>query len=75
MVYRSAFEGFRRYKEEPIASWRESNDVVARIGGWKAYARESQGVDVVPKADTTNVAPTSGDAAKPAPNARPEQRK
>lgn len=24
-------------------AWRESNDLVARIGGWQAYAREGQG--------------------------------
>ena len=31
--YRSAFEGFVPYREQPLAPWRELNDEVARIGG------------------------------------------
>ena len=41
--YRSAFEGYRRYDDQPVGSWREANDLVGRIGGWQAYAREGQG--------------------------------
>ena len=41
--YRSAFEGYRAYSEQPVESWRAANDLVGRIGGWQAYARESQG--------------------------------
>lgn len=40
--YRSAFSGYRAISDEPAASWREANDLVARIGGWRVYARESQ---------------------------------
>ena len=31
--------------EEPPISWREANDTTARIGGWRAYAREAQQPD------------------------------
>lgn len=41
--YRSAFEGYRPFKDQPVQSWREANDLVGRIGGWQAYAREGQG--------------------------------
>lgn len=41
--YRSAFEGYKTFNEQPVLSWRESNNVVGRIGGWQAYAREGQG--------------------------------
>ena len=41
--YRSAFEGYRRYDDQPVGSWREANDLVGRIGGWQAYSREGQG--------------------------------
>lgn len=41
-AWRSAFEGYQPYTEAPLASWRESNDQVGRIGGWRAYAREVQ---------------------------------
>lgn len=40
--YRSAFEGYRRYSDEPVGSWRQANDTVRQIGGWQEYARESQ---------------------------------
>jgi len=43
VTYRSAFEGYRRFSAQPVAPWRASNDLVARIGGWQAYARESAG--------------------------------
>ena len=31
---------YRAFKDEPVAPWREVNDRVGRIGGWKVYARE-----------------------------------
>ena len=31
--YESAFEGYRTYRETPLAPWREVNDEVARVGG------------------------------------------
>ena len=41
-AYRSAFDGYRGFTDQPVGSWRKANDDVGRIGGWKAYARESQ---------------------------------
>lgn len=42
LQYRSAFAGYRRLDAEssPLA-WREANDRVERVGGWRAYAREA----------------------------------
>ena len=31
--YRSAFEGYRTFREEPLADWRSVNDEVAQAGG------------------------------------------
>lgn len=42
LPYRSAFEGYRPFAEEKVASWKEANDTVGRIGGWRAYARQAQ---------------------------------
>lgn len=42
--YRSAFEGYHAYGDQPVGSWREANDTVRQIGGWQAYAREAQGM-------------------------------
>lgn len=41
-VHRSAFEGYRPNREQPVGDWRKANDDVARAGGWRAYAREAQ---------------------------------
>jgi len=41
--YRSAFEGYRSFQDQPVQSWRQANDLVGQIGGWQAYAREGQG--------------------------------
>ena len=60
-VYRSAFEGYRGFADEPVRSWRETNDTVGRIGGWKAYAREAQAAKARPAA-----AGASAHAAAPA---------
>ncbi|MDZ5455743.1 MULTISPECIES: hypothetical protein [Azohydromonas] len=49
-VYRSTFEGYRAFTDEPVRPWRETNDTVGRIGGWKAYAREIQAPDARPAA-------------------------
>jgi hypothetical protein len=40
--YESPFSTYRRLGEDPPVSWREANDTVTRIGGWRAYAREAQ---------------------------------
>ncbi len=41
--YRSAFEGYRRYADEPVTPWKAANDQVGRIGGWRTYAKEASG--------------------------------
>lgn len=42
-AYRSAFEGYQPFGDQPVASWKDANDTVGRIGGWKAYAQEASG--------------------------------
>ena len=39
---RSAFEGYSAYSDEPVSNWQAANDNVARIGGWREYARQAQ---------------------------------
>jgi|JI7StandDraft_1071085.scaffolds.fasta_scaffold476096_2 hypothetical protein len=31
----------RRATDEPRADWKQANELTARIGGWRAYAREA----------------------------------
>jgi hypothetical protein len=37
----SALSKYRRLDEAPATPWREANEQVLRIGGWRAYAREA----------------------------------
>lgn len=41
LQYRSALSGYRPYADQSMQSWREANDKVGQIGGWRAYAKES----------------------------------
>jgi hypothetical protein len=41
LVHSSAFTSYRAAGEIEVGSWREANDTVARIGGWRVYAREA----------------------------------
>lgn len=61
-VYRSPLAGYRALRDQPVGSWREANDTVGRIGGWRAYARE------VARGEADEAA---GPAASPAPAAAP----
>lgn len=44
LVHRSTLSSYRRTggEDPPATAWREANDTVGRIGGWRAYAREAQ---------------------------------
>jgi hypothetical protein len=40
LVYQSSFQNYQRYSASAIQSWKQSNDTVKDIGGWRAYAKE-----------------------------------
>lgn len=40
-VHSSAFSGYRHQAEPTPIAWKEANDTVTRIGGWRTYAREA----------------------------------
>ena len=46
--YKSTFTNYRPFVDQPIVSWREANDTVAKIGGWRTYAKESQQPEPAP---------------------------
>ncbi len=39
--YTSELVRFQGYTDQAVQSWREANDRVGRIGGWRAYAKEA----------------------------------
>lgn len=57
LVHRSPFATYRAFTGDGPASWRGVNDEVARIGGWKAYAREAYEASKAAQ-------PAAGEAAK-----------
>lgn len=40
LVYQSSFQNYQRYTASAIQPWKQSNDTVKDIGGWRAYAKE-----------------------------------
>lgn len=41
-AFRSALEGYQPYADDGMVSWKEANDSVGRIGGWREYARQAR---------------------------------
>lgn len=58
VIYRSNLADYRVLSDEKVTSWKETNDKVGRIGGWRAYAKEAQ--ESEPTADK----PAPADATK-----------
>lgn len=46
--FQSALEGFKPYTDDKTGNWKGANDVVAGIGGWRAYAKEAAQPDAGP---------------------------
>jgi hypothetical protein len=67
--YESSLAGYRRSGEAKPIGWREANDTVNRIGGWRAYAREAQQPD---PAAGTKPAPVAVEAPAPQPAPTPK---
>ncbi|QKO20538.1 hypothetical protein [Rhodoferax sp. BAB1] len=42
LSYTSPLRGYQTYTDQPVQSWREVNDTVGRIGGWRTYAKEAR---------------------------------
>jgi hypothetical protein len=42
LSYESSLKAIAPQADDKPLSWREANDRVARIGGWRVYAREAQ---------------------------------
>ena len=67
VAYESAFAQYRRFSDEKLIPWREANDTVTRIGGWRVYAREAQQPDPPPGPKPMQSAPPAAEPTKPVP--------
>jgi len=66
LVYSSVLQGYRPNAEVAVGSWKDTNDNVGRIGGWRVYAKEARQPDAVAPGASAASAPTIPDA-KPTP--------
>ena len=66
LSYVSSFSRYRLLGDEKPVSWRDANDNVTRIGGWRVYAREAQQPDPAPAVPAAPAA-IPNDKAKPMP--------
>ena len=62
VAYESAFKGYRKLEDQPVTSWRDANDLVHRLGGWKAFA----GGKVPGDSESSSRPAQSPDKAQPA---------
>ena len=51
--YQSTFDAYRAQGDVTLLPWREANDRVRAIGGWRFYAREAQQSDGPPTGQPT----------------------
>lgn len=74
LAFESTLSRYKPMTDQKLGSWREANDTVTRIGGWRSYLKESQVPDATtapPQASPlTPVAPVApnphaGHGAKP----------
>jgi hypothetical protein len=64
--HRSAFKEYHRFDDAPAVRWRDANDTVDRIGGWRSYAREAQSPATSPAAAPAAASAPHTPAPKPA---------
>lgn len=48
IIHESSLSQYRKLTDEQVISWREANETVNRIGGWRAYSREASEPDSAP---------------------------
>lgn len=61
-IYQSPFADYRPLGEDKNTPWKDANDTVGKIGGWRAYAREAADAMKATKAREA----ASSDGSKPA---------
>lgn len=62
LTFESTLSRYKPMTDQKLGSWRDANDTVTRIGGWRSYLKEVQ----TPDAKTTTPAASSATPATPA---------
>jgi outer membrane protein TolC len=47
--YTSPIVDYQKFSDEKVLPWKAANDKVGEIGGWRAYTKEAQAVEALPK--------------------------
>lgn len=45
--FRSALDIYKPMTEEKTIDWKQANELTARVGGWRAYAKEASSAEPV----------------------------
>lgn len=64
--YRSAFTGYRPLSDDKLG-WKQANDEVGHIGGWRSYAREANAPEPAASAPAGTASERPADPAGDAP--------
>ena len=68
LTYESSFRNYQPLGNDKVGGWKEANDNVGRIGGWRVYAREAATPDAVttqPASSATESSPIEPVKAAP----------
>lgn len=66
VTYGSSLSSYRRLGDDRRTDWKEANETVNRIGGWRAYTREAQQPEAPASAPATSGAPAVTSRTAPA---------
>ena len=61
VIYRSPFHDYRGLGEDKLIPWKQANDEVGRIGGWRVYAREARD-PAIPATSSPQATPSPAEA-------------
>ncbi len=64
LSFKSVLTSYRPFVDQDLESWKEANDRVGRIGGWRAYAREMRRAEGDNEAPSTTSDPHSAHQGK-----------
>lgn len=67
--YRSPFADYRPLGEDRNTPWKDANDTVGKVGGWRVYAREA--ADAIKAREAAGVSRSKADTPAPAKPAAP----
>ena len=65
LAFQSALQDYQPYTDDKIVNRKDANDTTARIGGWRAYAKEASAPSITPTPTPAAAAAPATGAAKP----------